>query len=312
LLAFSRKQIIEPTLLDLNDVVRGIRALLGRLIGEDVKIVLALQPEPALVTADHSQMEQIVMNLAVNARDAMPSGGTLLIETALVELDEHDAQSSFPATSGRYVTLTVTDTGEGMSRMVLARLFEPFFTTKKPGEGTGLGLATVHGIATRSNGSVKVCSEIGSGTSFTVYLPYADAAARVDEGLPPVARRRETAQTILVVDDADGPRELTRRLLQRQGYTVLAAATTEEASQLFERHAGIDLLLTDVVMPGESGPALSARLVARRPTLKVVYMSGYTEDAIAERGVLNSGIAFVHKPFSSESLGRRIREVLDG
>jgi signal transduction histidine kinase/CheY-like chemotaxis protein len=311
LLAFSRKQIIEPTLLDLNQVVADLRAMLGRLIGEDVKVMLALRPELARVKADRAQVEQIVVNLAVNARDAMPRGGTLTIETANVELDENYATAHFSVTPGHYVALTVTDTGTGITPEVQARLFEPFFTTKEPGKGTGLGLATVHGIVMRSGGSVNVYSEVGRGTSFKVYFPRADAAEMVVEAPPRVSRPRSGAQTVLVVEDAEGLRALARRLLQRQGYTVLVAANAEEALRLFEQNASIDLLLTDVVMPGASGPELSRRLVERRPELKVVYMSGYTEETIVQHQVLNPGIAFLHKPFTSETLGRKIREVLD-
>ena len=217
LLAFSRKQIIEPTLLDLNVVVADMRAMLGRLIGEDVKVVLGLRPELAPVKADRGQVEQIVMNLAVNARDAMPNGGTLTIETANVELDEHYAKTHLAVKPGPYVALTVTDTGTGMTPEVQARLFEPFFTTKELGKGTGLGLATVHGIVTRSGGSVNVYSEVGRGTSFKVYFPRADAAEMVVEAPPPVARPRAGTQTVLVVEDADGLRELARTLLRAAG-----------------------------------------------------------------------------------------------
>jgi two-component system cell cycle sensor histidine kinase/response regulator CckA len=311
LLAFSRKQIIEPTLLDLNVVVSDMRAMLGRLIGEDVTVLLGLRPELALVNADRGQVEQIVMNLAVNARDAMPNGGTLTIETANVDLDEHYAKTHLAVTPGPYVGLTVTDTGTGMTPQVQARLFEPFFTTKERGKGTGLGMATVYGIATRSGGSVGVHSEIGKGTSFKVYFPRAEAT-EIAAPPAPIARPRAGTQTVLVVEDEDGLRALAKRLLERQGYTVLIAANAEEALRLFELNASIDVLLTDVVMPGASGPELTSQLVARRPTLKVIYMSGYTEDAIIHHGVLKSGIAFLHKPFTSDALGLKIREVLDG
>ncbi len=310
LLAFSRKAIIEPTLLDLNVVVTDMRAMLGRLIREDVKVVLNLRPGLAPVKADRGQVEQIVMNLSVNAWDAMPSGGTLTIETANVELDEH-AKTHLSVKPGPYVMLTVTDTGTGMTPQVQARLFEPFFTTKGPGKGTGLGLATVHGIVTRSGGSVGVYSEVGKGSSFKVYFPMADAAEVVVEAPPPAARRQAGAETVLVVEDAEELRGLAKRLLERQGYTVLVAANADEALRLFEQHASIDVLLTDVVMPGTSGPELTSQLVGQQPALRVIYMSGYTEDAIVQHGVLKPGIAFLHKPFTSETLGRKIREVLD-
>ena len=311
LLAFSRKQIIEPTLLDLNAVVTDIRPMLARLIGEDVQIVLRLRHESALVNADRGQVEQVVMNLAVNARDAMPKGGTLTIETAHVELDEQYALTHLAAKPGHYVVITVTDTGTGMTPEVKARLFEPFFTTKEPGKGTGLGMATVHGIVTQSGGSVGVYSEVGKGTSFKVYFPRADATETAVDTPAPVAQPRAGTHTVLVVEDADGLRELARRLLQRQGYTVLIAGDAEEAVRLFRENPSIDVLLTDVVMPGASGPELTRQLVEQRPGLKVIYMSGYTEDTIVQHGVLKPGIAFLHKPFTSDTLGRKLREVLD-
>jgi PAS domain S-box-containing protein len=311
LLAFSRKQIIEPTLLDLNVVVADMRPMLGRLIREDVTIVLNLRPELSPVNADRGQVEQIVLNLAVNARDAMPNGGTLTIETANVELDENYPTTHFAVKPGSYVALTVTDTGTGMTPEVQARLFEPFFTTKELGKGTGLGLATVHGIVTRSSGIANVYSEVGRGTSFKVYFPRADAAEMAVATPSPVARPSAGGETVLVVDDAEGLRDLTKRLLQRLGYTVLVAGNADEALRLFEENASIDVLITDVVMPGGNGPELTKRLTARRPALKVIYMSGYTEEAIVHHGVLNPGIAFLHKPFTSETLKRKVREVLD-
>jgi two-component system cell cycle sensor histidine kinase/response regulator CckA len=276
-----------------------------------VKVVLNLGPELAPVKADRGQVEQVVMNLAVNARDAMPKGGTLTIETANVELDEHYAETHLAVKPGAYVALTVTDTGTGMTPEVQARLFEPFFTTKEVGKGTGLGMATVYGIVTASGGSVGVYSEVGTGTSLKVYFPRADAAEGIVVAPPLVNRRRAEGQTVLVVEDAEGVRELTRRLLERQGYTVLVAANADEALRLFEQHPSIDLLLTDVVMPGPSGPELTKRLVENRRALRVIYMSGYTEEAIVQHGVLKPGIAFLHKPFTSETLGQKIREVLE-
>jgi signal transduction histidine kinase len=311
LLAFSRKEIIQPTVLDLNVIVADIRTMLARLIGEDVTIVLGLGTALAPVKADRGQVEQVVLNLAVNARDAMPKGGTLTIETASVELDEHVAQTHPEVKPGPYIVLTISDTGTGMTPEVQARLFEPFFTTKDLGKGTGLGLATVYGIVTRSGGIVTVNSEVGRGTSFMVYLPRADDAEPVVAAPTTIDRGRAGGQTVLVVEDADGLRELTKRLLEKQGYTVLLAANADEALRLFDEYPSIDLLLTDVVMPGASGPELVKQLVDRRPTLKVIYMSGYTDDAIVHHGVLDPGIVFLHKPFSSESLGQRMREALD-
>ena len=213
---------------------------------------------------------------------------------------------------GAYVALTVTDTGTGMTPQVQARLFEPFFTTKEPGKGTGLGMATVYGIVTRSGGSVGVYSEVGKGHVVQGVFPESGCRARRSCDAPaPRARPRAGTQTVLVVEDEDGLRELAKRLLQRQGYTVLVAANADEALRLFEENPSIDVLLTDVVMPGASGPELTRQLVERRPALKVIYMSGYTDDAIVQHGVLNPGIAFLHKPFTSDTLGRKIREVLD-
>jgi two-component system, cell cycle sensor histidine kinase and response regulator CckA len=311
LLAFSRKQIIEPTLLDLNLVVSGLRTMLDRLIGEDVNIVLRLSIDPAWVKADSGQMEQVVLNLAVNARDAMPEGGTLTITTALADLDEDYATTHFAVRPGSYSALTVNDTGTGITPEVRARLFEPFFTTKAVGKGTGLGLATVHGIVKQNGGSIGVYSEVGKGTSFTVYLPRVEAVESASPAAPSKPSRLDRAATVLVVEDAEGLLKLTRRMLERAGHTVLAAANADEALQLVEECPTIDLILSDVVMPGTSGPDLARQLVERRPTLKVIYMSGYTEDAIAQHGILKPGIAFLHKPFSAEALGQKVREVLD-
>jgi len=311
LLAFSRKEIIDPTVLDLNVILTDIQILIGRLIGEDVKVLLGLARTHAPVLADRGQVEQLILNLAVNARDAMPKGGTLTIETAKIDLDRSRAAAHPTLAAGPYVTLTVTDTGTGMTPEVQARLFEPFFTTKGIGKGTGLGLATVHGIVTRSGGTVTVESALGRGTSFKVYFPRADAGALVVDLPPAAASRRVGGQTVLVVEDADGLRDLTKRLLEPQGYTVLLAANAEEACRLFDENPSIDLLLTDVVMPDASGPELVKQLMERRPALKVIYMSGYTDEAIVHHGVLDPGIAFLHKPFSSETLAKKIREVLD-
>ena len=311
LLAFSRRQVIDPTVLDLNAVVSDIRAMLGRLIGEDVEVVVDLGPGLARVKADHGQVEQIVMNLALNGRDAMPRGGTLTIATANVELDGDYAATHAGVKPGSYVALTVTDTGTGMTPQVQARVFEPFFTTKEVGKGTGLGLATVDGIVKQSGGSCSVYSELGKGTSFHVYFPRVEAAERVVDATAPMAGRRTATETVLVVEDGEGLRELARRLLHREGYTVLVAANADEAVRLFEATPAIDLLLTDVVMPGASGPELTRQLVGQRPALKVIYMSGYADDAIVQRGVLKPGIAFLHKPFTSDTLGRKVREVLD-
>ena len=280
------------------------------MIGEDVDIAVSLAPDLSPVMADRGQVEQVVMNLAVNARDAMPNGGRLTIGTADVQLDEHAAthRSLLP---GAYVALRVTDTGGGMTAEVQARMFEPFFTTKEAGKGTGLGMATVHGIVARSGGSVGVYSEVGRGTAVSAYFPAAKAGElAMDVAAPAPPRRPTRAATVLVVDDADALRGLTQRLLERHGFSVLTAANADEAVHLFETHPAIDLIVTDVVMPGASGPDLTRRLTERRPGVRVLYMSGYTEDAIVHHGVLQPGVSFVHKPFTSDSLISKIDEVL--
>jgi signal transduction histidine kinase len=313
LLAFSRKQLIEPTLLDLNTIVADMRGMLARLIGEDVTIVVDTPTPVAQVKADRGQVEQVIMNLAVNARDAMPTGGTLTIATGDIALDERYAAAHLGVTPGSYVVISVTDTGTGMTPEVQARLFEPFFTTKEAGKGTGLGMATVYGIVTRAGGSIGVSSEVGKGTGFKVYFPHADDG-ELPIDMPPAAGRAQAAtgtHTVLVVEDADGLRELAKRLLERQGYTVLVAANAAEALRLFEQNPAIDVMVTDVVMPGASGPELTRQLLEQQPALKVIYMSGYTEDSIVHHGILNPGIAFIHKPFTSDTLVRKIREVLD-
>jgi PAS domain S-box-containing protein len=310
LLAFSRKQIIEPTLLDLNALVSHLRPTLERLVGEEIRLVVNLEPALAAVSADRGQVEQVVMNLAANARDSMPQGGTLTIETATVTLDEHDANTHLNMKAGSYVVLTVSDTGTGMTPEVQARLFEPFFTTKEPGKGTGMSMATVHGIVMRSGGSVGVSSEVGKGTTFKVYFPSAEFVENATEAAS-AARLHFGGETVLLVEDSEGLRELAQRLLARQGYTVIVAANAEEALRLFDENVSIDLVLTDVVMPGASGATLAKQLMERRPAVKVIYMSGYTEDVITQHGVLQPGIAFLHKPFTSDTLGQKIRDVLD-
>jgi PAS domain S-box-containing protein len=310
LLAFSRKQIVEPTMLDLSAVAAEMKEMIGRLIGEDVKLVVRRAKELARVKADRGQIEQVIMNLAVNARDAMPKGGTLTIETANIQLDEHYAKTHRGVKPGPYVGLTVSDTGTGMSAQVQERIFEPFFTTKETGKGTGLGLATAYGIVTGAGGSIGVYSELGKGSAFKVYLPAAEAGAEPIAVAAPKTRAKKGTQTVLVVEDAEMLRRLTKRLLEGQGYTVLVAADAEEAMRLVEANPSIEVLLTDVVMPGASGPELSARLAKDRPAIKVIFMSGYTEEAIVQHGILNPGITFLHKPFSAETLGEKIRQVL--
>lgn len=310
LLAFSRREIIAPTLIDLNDVVLDMKSMLQRLIGEDITVQIELGQHLSQLKADRGQLEQIVMNLAVNARDAMPQGGVLTLKTASTQLDADFHDSHSRTLTDTYVSLTVSDTGVGMSADVQARAFEPFFTTKEVGKGTGLGLATVHGIMKQAGGTVRVRSELGQGTSITVYFPVATDSGGALPEIHPHARPHAGVETVLVVEDEDGLRELIRRLLLRQGYVVHVAANADEAEIMFASIKA-DVLLTDVVMPGGSGPDLTRRLLATHPGLRVVYMSGYTEDAIVHHGVLEPDIAFVHKPFTAESLSQKLREVLD-
>jgi signal transduction histidine kinase/DNA-binding response OmpR family regulator len=300
LLAFSRRQIVEPMLVDLSAVAGGMREMLTRLIGEDVRVVLDLQRNLPRIKIDPTQVEQVVLNLAVNARDAMPNGGTLTLSTSLVTRKE-----------GQRVAITVADTGTGILPAIRHRLFEPFFTTKEMGKGTGLGLATVFGIAKQNGGGVDVDTEVGRGTAFTVYFPEADPAEAAAAAPPLEPRELRGTETVLVVEDNGGLRELTRRFLVKLGYTVLVAGSAPEALRICDRSVHIDLLLTDVVMPGGSGPDLASVMTAEHPGVKVVFMSGYTEEAIVHRGVLRPGIAFLHKPFSQEALGRKLREVIE-
>jgi PAS domain S-box-containing protein len=314
LLAFSRKETTQPTLLDLNTVLNDIRSLVGRLIREDVKMEFVLLPGLSLVKADRAQVEQILLNLVVNARDAMPRGGTLTIETADVELDGRQGSSHFSVNAGPCVMLRVTDSGTGMTAQVKNRLFEPFFTTKPAGQGTGLGLATVHGIIQRAGGSIRVESEPGRGASFEVYFPRAGPSEVLVEPVVPVQLSRAATETVLLVEDSDGIRALARRLLDRMGYQVLVAADAPAAIRLFDANPTVDVLLTDVVMPGESGTELAARLLKTRPGLKVIYMSGYTEaaDSLIHLGHLDTGMAFLQKPFTSQALEQKLCDVLDG
>ncbi len=311
LLAFSRKQVLEPRVLDVNAVVAGLAPMLRRIIGEDLELAAVPDPELGCVRADPSQLEQVILNLAVNARDAMPQGGRLTIETGTVELDEAYARRHLGASAGRFVMLAITDTGHGMDAAVKARIFEPFFTTKEPGKGTGLGLATVFGIVKQSGGSIEVYSEPGQGTTFKVYLPRVDEAVDRTAAVaaPTLARGSET---ILLVEDDDEVRALARETLEGHGYAVIPAAAPAEALRLAGRHSGpIHLLVTDVVMPQLSGRGLAEQLTPGHRDLRVLYMSGYTSDAVVRHGVLAEGTAFLQKPFTPYSLLLKVREVLD-
>jgi len=311
LLAFSRQQVLEPVVLELNGLVEDFEKMLGRVIGEDVELRLALGKEVGNVRADPGQLHQVIMNLVVNARDAMPTGGTLILETTNAHLTEQYAEMHQPVVPGPYVMLAVSDTGTGMSPEVKARIFEPFFTTKERDKGTGLGLSTVYGIVKQSGGYIWVYSEPGRGTTFKIYLPRVDAPAEAI-GRPREADSVAGTETILLAEDDPMLRPLTQALLEKLGYTVLAAANAEEALGVAGRHGGrIHLLVSDVVMPGASGRELARRLSASRPDTKTLYVSGYTDDAIVHHGMLEPGLHFLQKPFTPAALARRVREVLD-
>jgi CheY-like chemotaxis protein len=311
LLAFSRKQIIQPTILNINTIIGNLEPMLRRLIGEDID--LAARPLSGLwsARADAGQLEQVLMNMVVNARDAMPMGGKMTIETANVDLDEAYAAQHMPVAPGSYVMLAVSDTGMGMSPDVQARIFEPFFTTKPKDRGTGLGLATVYGIVKQNNGYIWVYSEPNVGTTFKVYLPAVkDAAQSVTPKVPTGLRGGD--ETILLVEDDERVRALARTLLVRSGYTVIEASEAEEALRMAARHSGpMHLLLTDVILPGMNGRLLARQLSEQYPHTKVLYMSGYTDDAIVHHGVLAQGVAFLQKPFTPAAFARAVREVLD-
>ena len=310
LLAFSRRQVLAPQVLDLNIVVANLEKMLRRLIGEDVKLHTVLDPSLGSVKADPGQIEQVIMNLAVNARDAMPSGGNLTLETSNVELDEAYARSHVTVKPGPHVMLAVSDTGVGMSAETKGHIFEPFFTTKEEGKGTGLGLATVYGIVKQSGGSVWVYSELGQGTVFKVYLPTVSEDPAVEAANMDVDVVSGT-ETILVVEDQEGVRSLIRQALESVGYKVLETDDPDSTLATCANHDGpIHLLLTDVVMPGLSGPLVAAKVSSLRPNIKVLYMSGYTDDAVVHYGVLSHDTPFIQKPFSPAALRKKIREVL--
>src|SRR6266540_2187237 len=313
LLAFSRRQVLAPKVLDLNAVVANMDRMLRRLLGEDIELATALDPAAGAVNADPGQLEQVLLNLAVNARDASPGGGRLSMGTPRVTREEEHFGRRHGMPGGDYGCLAVADSGVGMDETTQAHLFEPFFTTKEVGKGTGLGLATVYGIVKQSGGYIWVYSEAGHGTTVKVYLPrvpgVAEAPAPVVEPQP----ARGGDETVLLVEDSAPVRTLARRSLEARGYRVLDAADGPSALDLAARHgSGIDILVTDVVMPGMSGRELAERLAPERPSMKVLYTTGYTDDAMVRQGVLNAGVAFLQKPFVPDSLARKVREVLDG
>jgi CheY-like chemotaxis protein len=319
LLAFSRRQVMQPKILDLNGIVVGLDKLLRRLMDEDIEMVTIANDSIGAIKADPGQIEQVIMNLVVNARDAMPDGGRLTVETANVELDALYARDHATVKPGKYVMLAVSDTGIGMTADTVTHIFEPFYTTKENGRGTGLGLSTVYGIVKQSGGYIWVYSELNHGTTFKVYLPRVEeavesAAARPARPTSEPAKELSGHETILLVEDEPELRELTRTVLTERGYNVIEAMSAEGAERLATQESGgskIHLLLTDVIMPGVSGRELAKRVLARQPSVRVLYMSGYTYNVIAENGTLERGVAFLQKPFTPSGLVEKVREVLD-
>lgn len=312
LLAFSRQQVLTPAVLSLNTLVSDVEKMLPRLLGEDIRVSLALDPTLGNVKADQSQIEQVIINLAVNARDAMPSGGELKIQTSNVALDVAYTRHHPGSRVGEYVMLAVTDSGIGMDAATLTHIFEPFFTTKELGKGTGLGLATVYGIVKQSNGYISVDSAPGKGASFQMYLPRHEGCAKLLVPKADSAEKLRGSECILLVEDAEPLRKLAQTFLEAGGFRVLSAGSGEEALEVAARFSGIlDLLLTDVVMPGMNGRVLAEQLLPRQAGMKVLYMSGYTDSFIAGHGVLNPGTHLLHKPFTEEVLINKVREVLD-
>jgi two-component system, cell cycle sensor histidine kinase and response regulator CckA len=312
LLAFSRQQVLEPRVLDLNGVVSSLDSMLRRLIGEDIDLLSAPTADPCRVMADPGQLEQVLMNLAVNARDAMAGGGKLTIETATVDLDEGYARGRIDLEPGRYVMLAVSDTGCGMTPEVAARIFDPFFTTKEQGKGTGLGLAMVHGIIKQSGGHIETYTELGHGTTFKIYLPRVERAVESLDSRPSEMGPSEGSETVLLVEDEEAIRRVIRQSLELHGYAVIEAGDGSEAISICERRdQPIDVLITDVVMPMISGPELVHRTAAIRPELPVLFISGYTDRALVHQGLRRAGTAFLQKPFTPDVLARKVREILD-
>jgi CheY-like chemotaxis protein len=312
LLAFSRKQVLQPKVLDLNEAVADVQKMLARVIGEDIALAATLDPSLKPVKADPGQIEQVLMNLAINARDAMPQGGRLTMQTANVEISAEQSRD-FDLPPGQHVMLRVTDTGHGMDAETLSHIFEPFFTTKPMGKGTGLGLATVYGIVKQSGGSIRVESEAGRGSEFRIYLPVGDSGVRKEResgARQPVAGGSET---ILVAEDEPDLLELTRIFLEGYGYKVLEADSADQAIKTAEISSEpIHLLLTDVIMPGMSGRQLAEKILSKRPETKIVYMTGYTDDMVVQHKVLEPGVRLLQKPFTKVDLAMKVRATLDG
>ena len=311
LLAFSRRQVLQPRIVDLNRLITSLSSMLQRLIGEDIDLRLVLRPDLGRVSADPGQLEQVLMNLVVNARDAMPKGGTLTVETANADLDEGYAGRHILVKPGPYIMIAVSDTGHGMDEATRARLFEPFFTTKGTGKGTGLGLSTVFGIVKQSGGSVDVYSELGQGTSVKIYLPRIDQQATIEaEELK--RKAAHGTETVMIVEDDEMVRSLVRETLEREGYKLLDTSDPVEALRMAQNFRGpIQLLITDVVMPRVNGRELAEQICSQRPDIKVLYMSGYTDSAIVNSGILQKEVAFLQKPFTPTALTHKVREVLE-
>jgi two-component system, cell cycle sensor histidine kinase and response regulator CckA len=310
LLAFSRRQLIQPRVINVNAVMAQTEKMLRRLLGEDIQLTLDVQEDIANIKADPNQIEQAIVNLAVNSRDAMPNGGQIFLQTAQLDLDEVYVRTHLGVQPGEYVMIAITDTGHGMEAEVRKHIFEPFFTTKERGKGTGLGLATVYGMVKQSGGDIWVYSEPGKGTTFKLYFPVAREKAHESKIEPPPRVEQPSGDTVLVVEDEEPVRDLTVRMLQQLGYSVLAAASGDEAIEISKTFSGtISMLLTDVVLPGMSGPQIAEALLLVRPEMKILYLSGYTENAISHQG-LESGADFLPKPFSRETLSRKLAEVI--
>lgn len=312
LLAFGRKQLLQPVPLNLNQVIEGIEKMLRRILGEDIDFLQVLAPDLGLVRADPGQIEQVLMNLAANARDAMVEGGKLTIETSNLDLDEEYTTHHMAVKPGHYIRLAVTDTGSGMDEQTQTQIFQPFFTTKERGKGTGLGLSTVYGIVKQSGGEITVYSEPGVGTTFKIHFPLELSTRTTATRLRAVQKPAVGTETILLVEDEEAIRKVATRVLETAGYCVLSAAAGDEALQTSARHAGtIHLLMTDVVMPRMSGRALAQELAKARPTVKILYMSGYADNAFVHNGMIDEGTNFIGKPFTPSELERKVREILD-
>jgi len=311
LLAFSRQQMLQPRVLELKEVLNRAQKLLARLIGDDISLTVSVEPSLGYICADPGQIEQVLLNLAVNARDAMPKGGRLSIEASNTDLDESYKQEHHQVVPGQYVVIAVEDSGCGMDRKTQARIFDPFFTTKELGKGTGLGLATVYGIVKQSGGYIWVYSEIGRGTSFKIYLPRVEPSGQTPAPKESDKSSVHGSETILLAEDSDSLREMARDYLESIGYNIIEAASGKEALERARDFAGpIHLLLTDVVMAEMGGPELAEQLLALRPGVKVIFASGYTNDAIARNGVLDTAVVFIQKPYRPKALAQKIREVL--